>query len=378
LICYLQIPISRIYVMYNSESTRLRRRLGSDSENNDGRSYVVTGSGSGFQVTQENTTPQSSPNPRAASKYSNGSISSVTMNSSRDRTAEFRNTVQSLRGRQNGAVRSARSVRQNSEFINIAKSISQDITNTYTKLEKLTLLCKRKTIFDDKPVEIQELTYIIKHDIAELNKQISQLQNIAKAQRAAQGHHQQSHSSGVVVQLQAKLASMSNNFKQVLEVRTENLKSQKSRAEQFSVGGVSTSLPQSVTQGYHSGSVLAMEDDIKSGGDAVIDMGAMGGQMMVTQDNDSYYASRADAMHTIESTIVELGGIFTQLAHMVKEQEEMVQRIDSNVEDTALNVDRGHNEILKYFQSVTSNRWLMVKIFGVLIFFFLIFVIFMA
>ena len=44
---------------------------------------------------------------------------------------------------------------------------------------------------------------------------------------------------------------------------------------------------------------------------------------------------------------MELGGIFTQLAHMVKEQEEMVQRIDSNVEDTAQNVDIGHNEILK-------------------------------
>ena len=84
-----------------------------------------------------------------------------------------------------------------------------------------------------------------------------------RAQRTAQGQHQQSHSSGVVVQLQAKLASMSNNFKQVLEVRTENLKSQKSRAEQFSVGGVSTSLPQAVTQGYHAGSVLAMEDDVK-------------------------------------------------------------------------------------------------------------------
>jgi t-SNARE complex subunit (syntaxin) len=32
---------------------------------------------------------------------------------------------------------------------------------------------------------------------------------------------------------------------------------------------------------------------------------------------------------------------------MVKEQEEMVQRIDSNVEDTLLNVELGHNEILK-------------------------------
>ena len=143
---------------------------------------------------------------------------------------------------------------------------------------------------------------------------------------------------------------MSSNFKQVLEVRTENLKSQKSRAEQFSVGGVTTSLPQSVSQGYHAGSVLAMDDDMtgasSGGGDAVIDMG--GAMVRVTgQDNDSYYASRADAMHTIESTIVELGGIFTQLAHMVKEQQEMVERIDSNVEDTALNVDMGHQEILK-------------------------------
>ena len=58
--------------------------------------------------------------------------------------------------------------------------------------------------------------------------------------------------------------------------------------------------------GYHAGSVLAMDDDMAAsgsgGGDAVIDMGGAvgGGQMMVTQDNDSYYASRADAMHTIE------------------------------------------------------------------------------
>jgi syntaxin 5 len=34
--------------------------------------------------------------------------------------------------------------------------------------------------------------------------------------------------------------------------------------------------------------------------------------------------------------------------------------------------------VFRYFQSVTSNRWLMVKIFAVLIFFFLLFVVFMA
>ena len=55
---------------------------------------------------------------------------------------------------------------------------------------------------------------------------------------------------------------------------------------------------------------------------------------------------------------MELGGIFTQLAHMVKEQEEMVQRIDSNVEDTALNVDMGHNEILKSVDQIASSQFI--------------------
>ena len=53
-------------------------------------------------------------------------------------------------------------------------------------------------------------------------------------------------------------------------------------------------------------------------------------------------------------------------------------RIDTNIEETTLNVEAAHGEILKYFQSVTSNRWLMLKIFGVLVVFFIIFVVVMA
>ncbi len=53
-------------------------------------------------------------------------------------------------------------------------------------------------------------------------------------------------------------------------------------------------------------------------------------------------------------------------------------RIDANVEDTQLNVDLAHTEILKYFQSVSSNRWLLIKIFLILIIFFIVFVVFMT
>lgn len=39
-------------------------------------------------------------------------------------------------------------------------------------------MAKRKSLFDDNTVEIQELTYIIKQDIGNLNKQIAQLQQV--------------------------------------------------------------------------------------------------------------------------------------------------------------------------------------------------------
>lgn len=53
-------------------------------------------------------------------------------------------------------------------------------------------------------------------------------------------------------------------------------------------------------------------------------------------------------------------------------------RIDSNVDDAQLNVEAAHDELLRYFRSVSSNRWLMLKVFGVVLVFILIFAVFFA
>ncbi|XP_015185827.1 PREDICTED: syntaxin-5 [Polistes dominula] len=311
----------------------------------------------------------------------------ITM-TARDRTNEFINTIRTMQDRtvvrttnlQNP--RRARQMQNYSNFMMVVKSIGKNIANTYTKLEKLALLAKKKSIFNDRQMEIEELTNIIKTDLKSLNHQIGKLQDMGKMQResfsSSQGNHIASHSSSIVMALQSKLANMSNHFKSVLEVRSENMREEQTRRQQFSQGSVSTMLPPSVVSGKQ-GSLLLQEQESNS---VAIDlepaMGQLSMQRILQDDTDSYVQSRAETMQNIESTIVELGGIFQQLAHMVKEQEEMVERIDSNIEDTELNVEAAHSEILKYFQSVTNNRWLMIKIFAVLIFFFIFFVVFLA
>ncbi|XP_027009293.1 syntaxin 5A, like [Tachysurus fulvidraco] len=298
--------------------------------------------------------------------------------SCRDRTTEFQSVCKSLQGRQNGAQGIKpihNTIKQRSDFMLMAKRIGRDLSNTFAKLEKLTILAKRKSLFDDKPVEIDELTYIVKQDINSLNKQIAQLQELVRSRNGQNSRHLQTHSNTVVVSLQSKLASMSSDFKSVLEVRTENLKQQRSRQEQFSQSPASTS-------SFHNSSFtdnsVLMQDNSKKA-DISIDMDLRSSQqMLLLNEKDSFIEERANTMQNIETTIVELGSIFQQLAHMVKEQEETVHRIDSNVEDTQLNVDLAHSEILKYFQSVSNNRWLLIKIFLILIIFFFIFVVFLA
>lgn len=307
----------------------------------------------------------------------------------RDRTNEFANAIRSIQSRTvaRAAVsrtpRQAKQIQSYSEFMMIAKNIGKNIASTYTKLEKLALLAKRKSIFDDRQREIEELTSIIKMDLNSLNKDIAKLQDMGRNQRETFGsskkNHIASHSSSVVVNLQSKLANMSTTFKNVLEVRSEKMREEQSRREQFTQGNVSSMLPPSIVSG-RQGSLLLQEQD--SSASVSIDLEPAMSQISLQRNaydhTDSYVQARAETMQNIESTIVELGGIFQQLAHMVKEQEEMVERIDSNIENTELNVEAAHAEILKYFQSVTGNRWLMIKIFAVLIFFFIFFIIFLA
>jgi syntaxin 5 len=62
----------------------------------------------------------------------------------------------------------------------------------------------------------------------------------------------------------------------------------------------------------------------------------------------------------------------------VHEQGEMAMRIDENVDDALVNVESGQAQLLKYLNTISSNRWLIMKVFFVLVLFLLFFIVFIA
>ena len=329
----------------------------------------------------------------------------MAVSSIQDRTNEFRSVLTQVQKRQVsskvGAQRqslltdsqkaangSADAKPRRSEFARRAAEIGRGISGTMAKLEKLAqctapnvtardhtlteTVAKRKTLFDDRPVEINELTFIIKQDLSSLNQQISSLQSLSRTQHP-KADQEGEHNKNVVFMLQGKLTDVSSNFKDVLEVRTKNIQASRSRTENF-VSSVSAHTAPSMSQ---SASPLYSTPSRGSPapGQDLLSLNPAGDQQLLmmeeAQPQNAYISQRGEAIEAIERTIQELGGIFGQLAQMVSEQSEMIQRIDANTEDVVDNVQGAQRELLKYWSRVSGNRWLVAKMFGVLMIFFL-------
>ena len=65
-------------------------------------------------------------------------------------------------------------------------------------------VAKGRSLFGDPTSEIQDLTQIIKQDLAKLNTDIAHLQQQVRAQSGRETKHMSSHSNTVVVSLQVR------------------------------------------------------------------------------------------------------------------------------------------------------------------------------
>lgn len=285
-----------------------------------------------------------------------------------------------LRARRGQGVKSTDTLASYSEFMNRSRATARDLVRAYSRLQELSQLSRRTTLYDweETSRQLNQLILVIKQDIRELTAQIAELKKLQSVNPSfsssyrSRTHNMESHASTVILSLQQSLASMSNDFKTTLEIRSQNEQRQAARRQQFS-SPESASL---LANGSKSSAIIDFNghDSYPSTSSASQHQQQ---QLLVYQDNNlQYLEERANAMQSVEATIVELGTIFNELATMVQQQEEMIGRIDANVTDAAINVESAHEQLLQYFRSISNNRWLIFKVFGVLFVFFLLFAVF--
>ncbi|XP_022156929.1 syntaxin-31 [Momordica charantia] len=328
----------------------------------------------------------------------------------RDRTTEFRSLSETLK--KAGGVTAAVSPAKNdpsasvpsgspaatrSEFSRKASRIGLGIQETSQKIVRLAQLAKRSSMFDDPIREIQELTALIKNDITSLNVAITDLQTIQKVE-TSDGNYSQDrvvHSTAVCDDLKSKLMGATKQLQDVLTARTENIKANESRRQIFSANAnreipfqnqakiVTQPPPWSSNTSENAQSSMLLSNGAQVGGQlrrrlAVENTPSQQMEMSMLQQvvprQENYSQSRSVALHNVESTISELSGIFTHLATMVAHQGELAIRIDDNMDESLANVEGARSALLRHLNQISSNRWLLIKIFAILILFLMVFI----
>ena len=68
-----------------------------------------------------------------------------------------------------------------------------------------------------------------------------------------------------------------------------------------------------------------------------------------------------------------MGAIFGQVANLVLQQGDTISRIEDDVEAGLMDTEEGHKEMQRLLEITKGNRGIILKIFGLLIFFILLF-----
>ncbi|GMI06104.1 hypothetical protein TrVE_jg2402 [Triparma verrucosa] len=315
-------------------------------------------------------------------------------------------------------------------FHNSSSSLSLKIASTAEKLQLLSSVVKKNSIFMDDSKKVNGMVDEIKRDLESIHQTMSSLDSTLSSARTSIPSSTRDHSIAILSTLKTTVTTTATEFKQVLLTRSSSLKTSSDRKKKFGrTGGLAErgklqslktiNLTQSTVSPSklgvtHRGVGRVGEDGlvrpgIKStksigGADEVVSVqyynqteggGESGGhimtplEMQVMEEGEEqtqllipsggeYLEQRAEAVSQIESSITELGGVFQKLAVMIGEHKELVERVEDNVEQAHGNVEGGMGQLMQTLEGLRSGRMLGIKITAVMVLFIIFFITFLA
>jgi len=243
-----------------------------------------------------------------------------------------------------------------------ASEIGRKTSVTAAKLKELTELAKSQSPFGDPTEKIESLTVTIAQDISVIKIEIEQLESIVS--RNGGSKQSSDHSVTVIHSLNNELLTTTKGLNDALHIRTQNLKALEERRRKI-IGERRTGPPPKNFKPYIDREVTDIPEDVAI-------------EIPMLQTEDSLIVQRADAVKNIEIHITEIQSIFKKLSSIVAIQHEQLERIGGNLEITSGHADSALAELLKYLKGMSSDRWLIIKAFLIVIFFIFIWFMFFA
>ena len=92
-------------------------------------------------------------------------------------------------------------------------------------------------------------------------------------------------------------------------------------------------------------------------------------QQILLRQQERQTQQRLHEARQAERTLADLGSLFGKMSTLISQQSETIDKVEDDVESALLDVRAGHEEITTLYSIKKGNRGLILKVFGLLIFF---------
>ncbi|GFE53261.1 syntaxin 5 [Babesia ovis] len=213
-----------------------------------------------------------------------------------------------------------------------AQRVSAQLSKCETKLSELNVLARKRSIYVDHTAEIERLTSEVKESITAASNNIDVFE--ARIQR---------HYENLLGTLRKKLCELTKSLKDALYQRAQVMIQQEMRRKMYS----HTDLDHSINSTRHGRRRFTIQQAAEGAQQLDIESGE------VERPSRSVIAdAKAEALANVQRAIGELTQIFQKMTTLVTQQDEMIQRIDADTEDSLANVISGKSP----FGSSTYSR----------------------
>ncbi|CDR96874.1 SYNTAXIN, putative [Babesia bigemina] len=248
-----------------------------------------------------------------------------------------------------------------------AQRLSVELSKCGMKLSELTALARKRSIYVDHTAEIERLTGEVKESITAASNRIDAFESRMNSVRHKNEHMRQ-HYENLLGSLRKELCELTKSLKDALYQRAQIMIQQESRRKMYSHSDLDRN---AMSSGYGRRRFTMQQPD-------------EGGQQFDIESGELERPSRsviadakAEALANVQRAISELTQIFQRVTTMVTQQDEMIQRIDADTEESLNNVISAQNELSRYYKRISSNRTLLLKIFFILVAFVIIYIVFL-
>ena len=243
------------------------------------------------------------------------------------------------------------------------------IKEVESHINQLSSMTKKSSSFNNSHIKISNAAMNIKKSLIDIENDISQIKS------KELNNPQINKFSKILLQnsidiLNSRISDLSMKFKKLLELQAGKIKQIENRKiilTPSSKRNINNSFNEYTTdlsnENYNEDDVLL---EVKQN------------EQIMEQKESQYYQNRLKDVQIIEKTMSEISGMMNRLSQTINEHAYIIDNIRQNTDIALEHVEKGEKEVKQILESVKNNRWLLIRIFMILICVSVFYIIFMA